>query len=52
MSDNKSFKDRRDDSTREVVAFWGTLRGLITAGVILAVVLGTVIWSAVGDLLS
>ena len=52
MSDNKSFNDRRDESTREVVAFWGSLKGLITAGAIIVLVIGTLIWSAVSDLLS
>lgn len=51
MSYNKSFNDRRDESMRDVVAFWGTLRGLITAGVIVALVVGTILWSAVSDLI-
>lgn len=32
--DNKSFRDRANDDRDELVAFWGSPRGLATAAVI------------------
>ena len=52
MSSNKSFSDRRDEDRDTIVSFWSSFPGVVTGVVIVLVVVGTFIWSAISDLSS
>lgn len=48
---NKSLRERSADDREDILAFWGSTRGLITAGVIIAGVVVFAVSSLVGGLL-
>ena len=48
---NKSFRERSTADREEILAFWGSTRGLITTGIISAGVIVFIVYSLVSGLL-
>lgn len=52
MSDNpKTFRDRSQSSRDDVIAFWSSTKGLITAGVLIGAVVVGLLWGVVSDVI-
>lgn len=51
MADKKSFREKRTEARDEVVAFWGTTKGLITAGVIVVGVVAIFFWDTISAII-
>ena len=48
---DKSFRERSASDREEILAFWGSTRGLVTAGIIAAGVIVFVVYSLVSGAL-
>ncbi len=46
MSEKKSLRERQAEQKTEILDFWGTPRGLITAGIVIVGVVVFAAWSA------